>query len=557
MHKTLQRRALFVCIQLVFAVCAAGRSAVVTFHPEATRAGVEILQTGGNAFDAFVAATFAEYVVAEGGTSAAGSLGALVFVAHPGSVEYLDGEFNGVLDPNGRWDSTRAWSSNNSEAGKGVLVPGAVAALCALSRRYGRLSLARVLEPAIKLADGGFTVGGFYRASLIAAATTLRQDPYAQQTFFPQGPAIRSGKILRQPQLATFLRGLARDGPAYMYSGPWAKHCVRAVRASGGLMTQEDLARYQAQWRTPRLVSYRGYEVYAPSGRSFGGAWSLTALKVLEHGNIAPLGHFSSSANALELMVRTARETLAEPWIYDYRVLDQQDTVQRNIVSEAAPIWARVAAATPSAARPHSGSHSYQVIVVDREGNAIVGTHTHESLAWGTGTFVDGVPLNTAGRIPWSTRPGERQLSPFSVHLVLKDRRLFAASGAFSSSLLEASFQFLVNIMDYRLQAQQVVTLPRFGTFPYDFAAALTTSVADALGSRRPNWLDPRVSPDIVATLRQRGLEFQQTQPPGSASWVDTGLGSAVIVREDGAIEGALTPWVEITGPPGAVAILD
>jgi gamma-glutamyltranspeptidase len=294
--------------------------------------------------------------------------------------------------------------------------------------------------------------------------------------------------------------------------------------------------------------------VFAPSGRAFGGLWSLVALKTLEHTEIARLGHFSTSADALEVMVRTARQSLAEPWIFDYRVLDRPEAVKPRLTSEYTQrIWDRLRSQLPPARA--RGSHSYQIIVVDGEGNAITGTHTHESLAWGSGIFVEGVPLNTAGRIPWSATAGERQLSPFSMHLVLNGGKLIAASGAFSSSLLEASFQFLVNLIDYRLPASEAVTRPRFGTFPYDPAAALTSTIPQLLGTNQPNWLDPRVSGEIVRALAARGLNFAQKQPGGMGGWVDTGLGAAVTAG-DGRLQGGVTPWVEIAGPPGAVQVV-
>ena len=530
---------------------------VATFHPLATQAGVQMLERGGNAFDAFVAATFAEYVVNEGGTSPAGSLGALVYEARTGETKYLDAEFNGILARDGTWDSRKAWAAGDPEAGKAVLVPGAVAGLEALSKRYGRKSFAEALRPAIDLAKNGFTVQGFYRAALILWSDFLRRSPYASRTFYPGGRPLRSGAVLAQPELAAFLEGLARQGGAYMYSGPWAAECVKAVRAAGGLMTREDLAAYRPAWREPWAIDYRGYQVHAASGRAFGALWDLVALETLEHADIARLGHPSASADALELLVRTARETLAEPWVFDYRQLDQPAVVRSRLTPGfTRAIYARVAAKLPAKARQYPSAHSYQIVVVDSEGNAITGTNTHESLAWGSGVFVQGVPLNTAGRIPWGTRPGERQLSPFSVHLVLRHGALFAATGAFSGSLLEGELQFLVNVIDFGLSARDAVTRPRFGTFPYDPAAALTSTIPGRLGAAAPNWLDPRVGADIVRTLKGRGLAFEQTPASRPAAWVDTAMGTVVLVRPDGRIEGANTPWAGIAGPPGSVQVL-
>jgi gamma-glutamyltranspeptidase/glutathione hydrolase len=545
--------ALLVCSsEVAVPQAAAARGLVVSFHPQATDAGVQMLTHNGNAFDAFVAATLAEYVVDEGGTSPAGSLGALIYDAKTKTTQYLDSEFNGVLDPKGGWDFRKPWSAADSEAGKAVLVPGAIAGLEALSKRYGRKSFSDALQPAIALAKNGFTVQGFYRASLVASADFLKQNPYAARTFYPNGRAIASGQVLRQPELAVFLEGLAREGAAYMYSGAWADECVAAVRAHGGRLTKGDLSAYRAVWRDPWTIQYRGFDVQSASGRAFGSLWDLVALKTLEHANVAKLGHPSTSADALELMVRTARETLAEPWLFDYRRLDQPAFVRSKLTSAATqPIYDRVAAATRGTRRGYGGTHSYQIIVVDAEGNAVTGTNTHESLAWGSGTFVQGVPLNTAGRIPWATKPGDRQLSPFSVHLVFKDKKLRAASGAFAGSLLEGEFQFLVNVMDYGLSAADAVSRPRFGTFPYDPAAALANSIGGRLAAASPNWLDARVSADIVQTLKKRGLNFEQR--PSASGWVDTAMGSVVVISADGTPEGANTSWADISGPPGSI----
>jgi gamma-glutamyltranspeptidase/glutathione hydrolase len=551
----------WVIIQLCFTqllLFCAPAAIVTTFHPESTRAAVETLKAGGNAFDAFVAATFTEYVVNEGGTSAAGSLGALIYDARTHTAKYLDAEFNGVLDPNGQWEYHKAWTGSDREAGRAVLVPGAVAGLQVLAERYGRRHFAEDLQPAIALARDGFRVAGFYRAGLIANSELLQRIPYARRTFYPGGHALNSGDLLKQPELAEFLSGLAQQGAAYMYHGKWAVRAIQTVQAAGGRMTLRDLAQYRAEWREPWRIEYRGREVLSSSGRAFGGLWGLVALKTLEHTEIARLGHFSSSAEALELMMRTARQALGESWIFDYRELDRPETLKPRLTKQYTQrIWDRVRTRMPASQSTRTGIHSYQIIIVDAEGNGITGTNTHESLAWGSGMFVEGVPLNTAGRIPWATAPGERQISPFSMHLVLNGGRLSAVSGAFSSSLLEASFQFLVNLIDYRLPPQETVTRPRFGTIPYDPAAALTNTIPQLLEANRPNWLDPRVGADIVRELAARGVTFAQKQPPGMGGWVDTGLGAVVTVGKDGKLEGAITPWVEIAGPPGAVQIVE
>jgi gamma-glutamyltranspeptidase len=298
-------------------------------------------------------------------------------------------------------------------------------------------------------------------------------------------------------------------------------------------MTRDDLAFYQPAWAEPWKTSYRGYEVYSSSARAFGGLWALLALKTLEHTDITPLGHFSDSADPLEIVVRTAREVWSEPWLFDYRQLDNRNLVESRLTSKyVANIWARVAARLPVRPRAKVGSHSYHIVVVDKDGNVASGTNTHESTPWGDGIFVEGIPLANAGSIPWSTRSGERRLGPFSIHLAFKDGKLRIASGAFAQSILEASFQFLVNLIDYKLPVEKALSLPRFGTFPHKAEVKQVETTLDWSS----NWLDPEVSPKIVEILKARGLSFERN------GLVDTGLGSVVVVHPDGTTKGATAP---------------
>jgi gamma-glutamyltranspeptidase/glutathione hydrolase len=517
----------------------AQRQAIVaTYHPIATQVGVQILQSGGNAFDAFVGATLAEYVLAEGVTSLAGSLAVLVYDAKSGNTNYLDAHFNDVKDAKGRW------TADAPQPGKAVLVPGAVAGLEALSKRYGRLNFAEVLQPAIALARDGFKISDMYALLIAWRAEILKGSDYGRRTFFPDGQALQAGDVLRQPEVADFLTKVREQGSSYMYRGDWAMLCIEAVKAKGGLMTRDDLASYQPAWVEPWKTSYRGYEIYSSSGRAFGGLWALVALKTIEHTDITSLGHFSTSADPLEIVVRTARAVWGEPWIFDYRQLDNRKVVQSRLASKyTANIWAKVGAQLPVRPRAKGGSHSYHIIVIDKDGNVASGTNTHESTPWADGIFVEGIPLANAGSIPWSTRPGERRLAPFSIHLAFQDGRLRFTNGAFAPSIIEASFQFLLNLIDYKLSVNEAVSLPRFGTFPHDSGATQVETTLDWSS----NWLDPRISAETVDTLKARGLSFQQK------GLVDTGLGTIVVAHPDGTMEGATAPWPFFANPPGTV----
>lgn len=499
---------------------------IASYNREARDAGKQLLEEGGNAFDAFVAATLVEYVVAPGVTSLAGPLNALVYHQKINEKLYLDAELNHVADPEGMW-------SEGEVGGKGVMVPGALHGLESMHQRYGKLPWARLVQPAIALARDGFPIDPIYSATIEYRAETLKSTPYGTKTFFKNGKPLQSGERLVQPELAVFLEEVAQRGSAAMYRGAWGERCVETVRSRGGRMELQDLQNYRSRWLSPRHIRYRDCDVYGASGRSFGGAWSLLALKTLEHFDLSNGPHFSESTDRLEVMVRVAQTVWNEAWLYETENLDDDAKVESYLTApHAAAVWERVRQELPADLPHRRGNHSYHIVVVDEEGNAITGTNTINSLPWGDGVFVDGVPLtNTLSHVGTKTRPGERRLTPMSSHLVFRDGRLKIVSGTFNSSLLEGGFQLLVNAIDFKLPAKQAASLPRFGTFSFDEEKPESSSGR--------MWLDLSVSKEIVDQLAERGLEFEQ-----QSSFVDTGSGAIAILADDGSVDAALLPLV-------------
>ena len=288
---------------------------IASYNREARDAGKRILEEGGNAFDAFVAATLVEYVVAPGVTSLAGPLNALVYHQETDEKLYLDAELNHVADPEGIW-------SEGEPDGKGVMVAGALHGLESIHQRFGKLPWSRLVQPAIALARDGFPIDPIYSATIDYRAETLKSTPYGTKTFFKNGKSLQAGDQLVQPELAVFLEEVARRGSGAMYRGEWGERCVESVRMRGGRMDMQDLHNYRSQWLTPRSIRYRDCDVYGAAGRSYGGAWTLLALKTLEHIDMPSGPHFSESADRLEWMVRIAKTMWNESWLYEKENLD-------------------------------------------------------------------------------------------------------------------------------------------------------------------------------------------------------------------------------------------
>jgi len=336
----------------------------------------------------------------------------------------------------------------------------------------------------------------------------LQRSAYGRLTFFPGGKAIQVGNVLKQPQLADTLANLAKQGAAYMYSGQWAIQCIRTVQKEGGLMTLQDLASYSPTWSVPWKISYRGFDIYSSSGRCLYGLWALMALKTLEHTDIQKMGHFSTSAKALEILVRIVQMIYAEKWIRDYRILDNRISVNSRLTPEyTKAIWVKVMQKVKEKRETvPPGNCTLSSVVADRDGNVVAGKHSINSEMWGNGVFVGGVLLNGSGdMLGRYTGPGQRRTQGAPNFIIFKKGVLKFAGGTFSFSNPQAAFQLLVNLLDYRLSPREAVGLPRFGSYPYD----MKTGHIDLTKYD----LDERFGGDIVTILKNYGISFNQSKP--------------------------------------------
>ena len=481
---------------------------VETYHPASTQIGYDLLNHGGNAFDAFIGATAADYVLGEGMTSIGGPIGILVYDRRTGKTEYLNAAFNDPLDRRHRWNE------NEPTAGSAALGPGAVAGLEALSKKYGKLPLRTVLQPAIDLAETGFplTTHDGDILSMQASMKKLRRTAYGRETFFKDGKPLLAGDVLKLPALAAFLRKLGDEGSSFAYSGEWAKKALAVVNEAGGHLTLADFSSYRSRWESSLSATYKGYELFFP--RTAGGIVSTTALKIVEPYDLGRFGkHYTDSAEGLAFVDRAYIEASLRP--------------QNAEMPSPAEIENLRAKQNKNSPNPDRGEHSLQVTIVDREGNAVTGTHTIEGMAWGEGLFVDGVLLSSANELPLApTLPGQRRAFSLAMHVVTKDKQVRFISGTFNSSLIPAEYQFLLNLINYGMTPEEAVNAPRFGARAWSF---------DTLKPRGGQWLDPRISRGLVDELSERGLKFKQSQP------VDTGLGAVAVVGPAG-VAGAVAP---------------
>lgn len=245
------------------------------------------------------------------------------------------------------------------------------------------------------------------------------------------------------------------------------------------------------------------------------------------------MGHYMDSPDALETVLRAVQAVHNESWLYDAAKLEDDTFVATRLDEEnAARLWARVQAgegpieaAEPIDGAELSGTHSYHVVVVDADGNAITGVNSIGSLPWGEGLFVQGAALTGSSAAAGWTEPGGRPLDPMADHLVFRDGELWMVGGTFAASMLEASLQLTLNVVDYGFSAEEAAARLRFCTFAFN--------MDDLSPMESPGiWLDPQVPPEIVEELQGRGFVFIRD------GWV--GLGSIVLLSADGTLDAGI-----------------
>ena len=367
---------------------ASPRGAIATAHPLASEAGAAILRAGGNAVDAAVAAAFALSVVENQSSGIGGGGFALVYDAKEGKIHALD--FREVAPARARPDmflkDGAPQPGRSLDGGLAVAVPGAVRGYAELARRFGSKPLQELVGPAAVLAERGFRVGRVYAEAATRRLGCLAADHAASREFLGKGadgkPApLLPGSRLVRGELARTLRAIGRGGADAFYAGPLAEQIVAAVRARGGVLSKEDLARYAVRDRAPLEGRYRGRRVVSFPPPSAGGALVIALLQALEGedpraGGYRPERFLHATIELEKRLFARRATTFADP-AFAPGVGKAVEELLSRATTEAlrAEVGER---ATPAAdvSAGREAPHTTHVSVVDAEGNAVSLTTT-------------------------------------------------------------------------------------------------------------------------------------------------------------------------------------
>jgi gamma-glutamyltranspeptidase/glutathione hydrolase len=463
----------------------APQAMVVTAQPLATQVGLDILKQGGNAIDAAVAVGFALEVVLPD----AGNIGGGGFIVHrsaAGEVHALDYR---EMAPSGASRDMYVDSAGNVTE-KSLIghlaagVPGSVAGMHEAWKKYGSLPWATLIAPAIKLAEGH--VIDTARSQAIGWEREIfMRFPASRAQFLVNDSAPPPGTMWRLPDLARTLRLIADSGPDVFYRGQIADLIVSEMQSGGGLITKEDLARYQAKWRTPVQLSYRGYTIYSMPPPSSGGVTMGELLNILE-------GYDSLPRFGTPAYVHVVVEAMRRAFIDRNRYLGDPDFVQmpldRLLSKEyAATLRAQIDLqhATPTPPTTTEGSeamHTTHYSIVDANGNAVAVTTTLNG-GFGSGVTVTGAGFllnnemddftsapgkpNMFGLVQGEANaivPGKRMLSAMTPSIVLNPTgELYMVLGTPGGpTIITTVSQVLLNVIDQKMSLADAVAAPRF-----------------------------------------------------------------------------------------------
>lgn len=454
----------------------------------ATRAGLEILNKGGNAFDAAVAVSLTLSVVEPHHSGIGGGCFSLLYDAKTGKTEGIDGR--GIAPAKATADLFIKDGEVQDEwkdlGGQSVALPGLLKTMDIVLKKYGTMTLKDVAAPAIRCARNGF--GTSYTGALTmydnSVERKMRLSEAFQKLYLKEdGSFYRFGEIQKNQEIADLLENIAEQGVDYFYKGKVAKQIVDLINDRGGCFDVSDMESYEPKFREPVKTTYRGYEVAAFAPPS-GGCALVEMLNILENYDVRSMGHNTAASihaltESMKLGFADRSVALGDP---DFVNVDVERLTSKKFAHERFTLAGEKAGEFASAdgieAKQYPGNTSH-FVVMDKDGNAFSQTQTIRDW-FGCGIVVDslGFVLNNAmsdfsaavgamtsqGLAYGSANAiqgGKTPLSSMSPSMVFKDGKPFLAIGAAGGPrIITGTLQGIVNAIDFDMTPEQLVNAP-------------------------------------------------------------------------------------------------
>ena len=465
----------------------ANKAMVVSAREEASKIGVAILKKGGNAFDAMVATELALAVA----YPYAGNLGGGGFMVYRkangeiGSLDYrekapLAASKNMFLDENGN-----VIKGKSTETPLAIGVPGTIAGVFAVHKKLGSLPITEILKPVIALAEKGVIVTkrqearlNDYRAKIIKAN--------GDKTLFAN--VFKENDIIKYPALANTLKRISKNGRDEFYKGETAKTLVKYLKEKGAIITMEDLAQYEAKWRTPLTFDYKDLKIISMPPPSSGGICMAEIFGMIAPYDLAKMGH--NSTPSIQVIVEAERRAYADRSYFlgdpDFVKIPLKQLMSKEYLKQRMSNFSFDKATLSSEIKEgqinyNESTETTHYSIVDQFGNAVSATTTLND-GYGSKYYCDelGFFLNNE-MDDFSAKPGEpnmfglvgneansiapqkRMLSSMTPTIVEKNGKLFMVVGSpGGSTIITSVMQTILNVYEYKLSMQEAVNAPRF-----------------------------------------------------------------------------------------------
>jgi gamma-glutamyltranspeptidase/glutathione hydrolase len=475
---------------------------VASAHPLASEAGERMLESGGNAIDAAVAAAFALSMV-EPNASGLGGGGFVLFkMTGQPDVMMLDYRERAPLAtlPENYYRTTESFDSLCNLGGPVVGVPGMVAGLLILHEKYGSLPIEQVLQPAIDLGNQGLEV-----SSKLAAIITLKYDLISKyeltsQVFLADFLPPEAGSILRNNQLPLTIRRLLQNGIKEFYEGNIGVSIVKSVRENDGWMDSEDLEEYQPKFRDVVHGTYRGYDIYScpPPGS---GICLIQLLNILEGYNLKDIGrntaqYYHLLAESMKMVFVDREAHLGDPDLTNVPVLELGDKAYAELLRGKIKPNAAIFDYQPLQVSVGESGNTSHLSIIDQRDNVVALTQTINNW-FGSGIMSEGTGILLNDEIrdfshhpggPNSIFPGKRPASSMAPTLIFKDGKPFLTIGSPGATrIISALAQTLINVIDFNMSIDEAIEAPRIH------------SIGDRL------YVEGRISGDIIKALMALG----------------------------------------------------
>ncbi|MCU1262879.1 MAG: gamma-glutamyltransferase, partial [Bryobacterales bacterium] len=456
---------------------------VATSQTLASAAGAHVLEMGGNAVDAAIAANAVLGLVEPMSNGIGGDLFAIVYEARTGKLYGLNAS---GWAPSGLTIELLQ-SKGIKEMPKtgiySVSVPGAIAGWDKLDKRFGTMPLSRLLAPAIYYAENGFPVTEIIAAGWKGSEKKLSATESAKDTYLPDGRAPKTGEVFRNRELAASLRAIAAGGRDGFYKGPVAEAMIKTAAENGVVWKPADLTEFEAEWVEPISTTYRGWTVteLPPNGQ---GMAALSMLNIMERFPLAEYGH--NSSRALHVMIEAKKLAYADllRYVGDPRyakipvagLISKETAVRRAQLIDVNHAACSVTPTDLAWVTKLPGADTIYMSAIDREGN-IVSLIQSNFAGFGSGVVPKGAGFAFQNRAalfsleaghPNALAPRKRPLHTIIPAFMQKgDIRIgFGIMGGWNQA--QAHAQFVANIVDYGMNIQGALEAPRFTKSTFD-----------------------------------------------------------------------------------------